>query len=120
MSRGKGCQEPFCPDLPAGRQGIRRWNFWYDFGMTMDELQPIPHTPDIRKVSPRPEMPGIVPPRPGKLPGEERPEINDEDDDDIIIVPPPAPSPEIRRDRLPGADHDDDDKDEGPPKPTRH
>ena len=85
--------------------------------MGFDELHPIPHTPDIRRVPPpRPEMPGIVPPKPGKLPGEDRPKINE--DDDTIIIPPPAPSPEIRRDRFPGVDHDDDDKNEDPPEPT--
>ena len=84
--------------------------------MSIDDLQPTPQTPDIRRSPSRPEMPGIVPPKHDKLPGEDKPEINDEDD--VVIIPPPAIGPEIRRDRLPGVDHDDDDKDDGPPKPT--
>ena len=102
-------------DLPTGRQGIRRDGIIGIMGV--DDLQPTPQTPDIRRRTPRPEMPGILPPKPDKLPGEDRPEIGDEDD---VVTPPPAPGPGRRRDRLPGADHDDDDKDDGPPKPTRH
>lgn len=84
--------------------------------MSMEEFQPTPQQPEIRRRPPGPEISGILPPKPDKLPGEDKPEL----DDDDFIVPPAPVGPEVDRRELPDLDHDDDGRIDIPPGPTRH
>ena len=75
----------------------------------MKDFQPTPQGPEIRKVPPRPEMPGIMPPRPDKAPAEDAPEIDEEGDRTTIKIPE-TPKPEIEEDHVPDLDDEEDKK----------
>ena len=73
--------------------------------MSMDEFQPTPHRPDIRKVPHIPEMPGKVPPRPDQDPGRDEPEPEiDEEGDPTTIKTPEEPTPEVGENEEPDLD----------------
>lgn len=85
--------------------------------MSMEEFHPTPHTPEIEKAPPfKPEIiSGILPPKGDRLPGEDRPETNEDEDDEEVIIPPPL---EDIEEKFPDDDerHDNEDL----PEPTKH